>query len=273
MFAISATLVDKYFHVILDYLPKIIGAIFIYIIGIWLINLIVRRLRKVFRKREIEVSLGRFLLDIINIGLKILLTITIIAKLGIETSSLIAAFGAAGLAVGLALQGSLSNFAGGVLIILLKPFKIGDWIEADGVSGTVKEISIFHTRLIDGKNLQVVIPNGGLANTKVINYSIEGQRMDYIPLTVPHGTDILTARKALTELMAAQEGVFTNPAPTVVIDSYQAGGIVLSARFVSSSKDFWRIHFDVLDQMEIKLKSAGISLSAPGLSVNLQNNA
>src|SRR5699024_10500720 len=153
------TVVDRYFQVFLGYLPDIIAAIVILLVGLWLIKVLVKNMRSFFIKRDYDEALRNFLGNVVDIGLKMLLAIIVIAKLGIQTSSLVALFGAAGLALGLALQGSLVNFAGGVIIILLKPFKIGDYIQADGVSGTVKDISIFYTKIVNFNNLLILVPN------------------------------------------------------------------------------------------------------------------
>lgn len=159
-----------------EYGLKILGAILIYIIGSWIIGKLMTAARKIMEKKELEVSLQKFLLNLLKWTLQILLILAILAKLGVETTSFAAILAAAGLAVGMALQGSLSNFAGGVLIMIFKPFKIGDLIEAQGELGVVKEIEIFTTKLIGITNREIIIPNGTLSNGNIINYSTEGTR-------------------------------------------------------------------------------------------------
>jgi len=158
----------------IDYLPTLLGALAILLIGWWVIKLVISYTRKLFNKTDYDQNLENFVLNLLSWTLKILLFIVVVTQLGIETTSLVAVVGAAGLAVGLALQGSLSNFAGGVLIIVLKPFRIGDWIEAQGVSGTVKETTLFYTKLNTFGNQLAVIPNGQLTNDNIINYTVEG---------------------------------------------------------------------------------------------------
>lgn len=267
------SITDRYFHLFLDYLPKIVAAIVIFFIGLWLIKVFVKTLHKIFVKRNYDEALRNFLTNVIDIGLKILLVITVIAKLGIETSSLVAMFGAGALTIGLALQGSLANFAGGVIIILLRPFRIGDWIEADGVSGTVKDVSIFYTKIVNFNNLLILVPNGELSNKKVVNYSIRGKRKDAISIRVSYGTDIAKAREVLLDLVNEQKGVFKKPAPQVVVNELAADSIVLSVRFDTSTADFWRIHWAVLENAERRLNAAGINIAYPRYDVRMLNSA
>ena len=160
---------NGFWELVIEYSPKLISAILILIVGLYAIRFINRLVRRIMVKRELDPTLSKFLADILLWVLRVLLFVTFISKLGIETSSFVAILGAAGLAVGLSLQGSLSNFAGGMLIILFKPFKVGDTIEAQGVIGTVSEIQIFVTRLISGNNQTIFVPNGVLSNGTIIN--------------------------------------------------------------------------------------------------------
>lgn len=262
--------IDRYFHVFLGYLPSIIAAIVIFLIGLWLIKVLVKNLRNLFEKRDYDESLRNFLLQVIDIGLKMLLAIIVIAKLGIETSSLVALFGAAGLALGLALQGSLANFAGGVIIILLRPFKIGDWVEADGVSGTVKDISIFYTKIVNFNNLLILVPNGQLSNNKVTNYTVEGKRKDAITVQVAYGTNIQTAREVLIDLMNEKDGVHEGTGQ-VVVSQLAADGIDLSVRFVADSADFWEIHWHILEFAEARLAEVDIEIPYATRDIRLLN--
>ena len=153
--------------------PKILTALLIFVVGRWIIKFINRLVRKFFQNRDYDETLESFLQSFISISLKVVLAVLVVTQLGVKTSSLVAMIGAAGLAIGLALQGSLANFAGGVLILLFKPFKVGDWISAQGIDGAVKEISIFNTKLNTFGNQVAVIPNGQLANGNIINYNAE----------------------------------------------------------------------------------------------------
>lgn len=259
----------EYFNRFIDYLPSIIGAIVIFLVGLWIIKILVRYLNKVFDKKGYDEALKSFVSSIVSVGLKLLLVIIVIAQLGIATTSLVAVMGAAGLAVGLALQGSLANFAGGVMIILLKPFRIGDWVEAQGVSGSVKEISIFYTKIVTFHNQLAVIPNGQLSNNKVVNYTVEGKRKDAITFRIAYDSDIKKAKEVLMDLMTKQEGTFKDPAPQVVVGELAPDWIALSARFVATTDDFWDVHWFTLENAPDRLKEAGIRIPFPQQDVHL----
>lgn len=271
-FEAVSTLADKYFTQFMEYMPKIVGALVIYLVGLWLIKVLVKYLRKGLDKREYEETLKQFFVNIVDVALRVILTVAVIAQLGIQTTSIVAVFGAAGLAVGMALQGSLSNFAGGVILIILRPFQIGDWVEAGGTSGTVKEVSIFYTKLINVNGLLVVVPNGQLSNNKITNYTVEGKRTDFIKIRVAYGTDIQKAREALVKLMKGLEGVYETPAPRVVVDELAHDFVSLSVQFTSDVSDFWGIHYQVLEQAEVALKEVGVGMSNPRYDIHLLNN-
>ncbi len=261
------SLIDKYFNLFVDYSVKLVLAIVIFIIGIWLIKILQKNLKKLFIRRDYDEALRGFLLSAIDLGLKIILGITVISQLGVATSSLVALLGAAGLAIGLALQGSLANFAGGIMIILMKPFKIGDWIEADGVSGTVKEITIFYTKLVTFHNLLAVIPNGKLSNDQIINYTQLGIRKDKIVFYVHYESDVKKALETLMKLTLEQKGVLKDPAPQVVVDEMTLNAIKLSIRFMASVDVFWDIHWAIMEQAKSRLEEADIKM--PNSSLKL----
>jgi len=252
----------------IDYLPTLLGAIAILVIGWWIIKLIVGYTGKIFQKKDYDKTLENFVLNLLNWALKILLFIVVVTQLGIETTSLVAVVGAAGLAIGLALQGSLSNFAGGVLIIVLKPFKIGDWIEAQGISGTVKETSLFYTKLTTFGNQQAVIPNGQLTNDNIINYTVEGKRKDAITIGISYDSDIKLAKDILMKLMEEQEGIFKDPAPQVVVTELADSAVNLSARFWAANDDFWNCHWFTIEEAKTRLEGEGIGIPFPQRDVH-----
>lgn len=219
-------------------MPGLISAILIFLVGVWVINIFSKALRKFFQRKDYDVTLEKFLYDLINIGLKILLIVLVVTQLGVQTSSLVAILGAAGLAIGLALQGSLANFAGGVLILFFKPFKIEDFIEAQGVTGTVKEISIFTTKLNTFGNQLAVIPNGKISNGNIINYSSENKRRDKIEIGISYKSNIKDAKDTLLELIDSQEKVIKDPAPEIYVSELGESSVTLSLRYWALNDDF-----------------------------------
>ena len=202
-------------------------------------------------------------------ALLILLLISVVGMLGIETTSFIAVLGAAGLAIGLALQGSLSNFAGGVLIILLKPFKLGDWIEVNGISGSVKDISLFYTRLNTFGNQLAIIPNGELSNDNIINYSAEETRRDAITIGISYDSDIKKAREILLNLLQEQQDILKDPSPEIVVTELAESSVNLSVRFWARNEVFWERHFYTIEEAKRRLENAGISIPFPQRDIHL----
>lgn len=258
-------------YTLLNYLPSVVAALIILILGLWVIKFISVRVRKLMTKKELDPGLVGFLSTIISVALKVLLFIVVISKLGVETTSFAAVLAAAGLAVGLALQGSLSNFAGGVLIILLKPFKVGDFIEAQGVSGTVSEISIFYTYLTTIGNQRVVIPNGELSNNKVTNYSTLPIRKNSMAVGISYDSDIKKAREVLLSIVNKDERTLQDPEPQVVVTGLGDNSVDLSLRFWAKQEDYWGLHFDTIEALKVQLEDAGVSFPFPQRDVHLYN--
>ncbi|WP_394334925.1 MULTISPECIES: mechanosensitive ion channel family protein [Arenibacter] len=244
-------------------LPSLGMAILIYFLGSWAIKIINRLVRKFFEKTDYDPSLESFLRSFINIGLKIMLFVLVITQLGVESGSLIAIIGAAGLAVGLALQGSLSNFAGGVLILLFKPFKVGDWISAQGVDGTVREITIFTTKLSTAGNQIAIIPNGQLSNNNIINYNAQSTRRDNITIGIGYDANIKQAREILLQICAENENILKDPAPQVFVAELGDSSVNLSLRFWAETSVFWGAHFHVIEELKYRFDEAGIEIPFP----------
>ncbi len=264
---------EEYAEKLIEFLPNLIAAVLLLIFGWWAINLILGYLKRMFAKKTYDPALQNFALNILNWGLKILLFVTVIGQLGVQTTSFVAILGAAGLAIGLALQGSLSNFAGGVLIILLKPFKIGDWIEVQGVSGSVKDISLFYTKLNTFGNQLAIIPNGEITNDNIINYSGEGTRRDAITIGISYDSNIKLAKDTLLELLEEQEGILKDPAPAVVVTELADSAVNLSVRFWAPNDVFWNCHFYTIEEAKTRLESAGISIPFPQRDVHFFNHS
>ncbi|WP_025614445.1 mechanosensitive ion channel family protein [Cellulophaga baltica] len=246
-----------------DYGPKILGAIAIYLIGSWVIKKLIGAVRKVLTKGNYDESLQSFLLNLLSWGLKIFLIIMVISKLGVETTSFAAILAAAGLAVGLALQGSLSNFAGGVLIMIFKPYKIGDLVEAQGVLGNVKEIEIFTTKLITPQNKLAIVPNGAMANGNIINYTAEGKMRVDTTVGIGYGEDMKKAKEVLLEMLVANPLVLKDPAPSVNVEALADSSVNLAVRPYCKPEDYWDVYFATIEGSKLALDKAKIEIPYP----------
>ncbi|MGJ8732180.1 MAG: mechanosensitive ion channel family protein [Cellulophaga sp.] len=248
---------------VMDYGPKIIMAIIIYLVGSWLIKKLVGVAKKVMSKGNYDESLQKFLLNLVSWGLKIFLIITVISTLGVETTSLAAVIAAAGLAIGLALQGSLGNFAGGVLIMIFKPYKIGDLVEAQGVLGSVKEIEIFTTKLITPQNKLAIVPNGAMANGNIINYTAEGKMRVDTTVGIGYGEDMKKAKQVLLEMLQANPKVLKDPAPSVNVEELADSSVNLAVRPFCKPEDYWDVYFATIEGSKIALDNAKIEIPYP----------
>lgn len=252
--------INKLVKVFINYSPKIIYAFLILIVGLYIIRLINRLVRRIMVKREYELTLSNFLADILLWTMRIVLFVAVIGQLGIGTSSFVAILGAMGLAVGLSLQGSLSNFAGGMLIIMFKPFKLGDFIEAQGVSGTVIEIQIFVTKLTTTNNQIIFVPNGALSNGNIINYSAAGTRRANIEFTVSYDSDLKQVKEILQSILEKDVRILKEPAPGVVVTGLVDNGVRMAIRPWAKNEDFWDMYSDVLQTMKELLDEEGLEI-------------
>lgn len=261
---------DQIVEKAIDFLPGLIGAIITLFVGLWLIKIINKLVRKFFDNKEYDVTLEKFMADLIDWSLKILLFVLVITQLGVATTSLVALIGAAGLAIGLSLQGSLANFAGGVLILLLKPFKVGDWISAQGVEGTVKEISIFNTRMTTFGNQLAIIPNGKLSNDNIVNYSAEGIRREAMTWRISYDCNIKMAKEILLGLVNEQENVLhdPHPEPMIVVGELADSSVNLSLRYWATNDNFWALRWFVLEEGKKRLAAQGIVIPFPQRDVH-----
>ncbi len=246
-----------------EMVPSLVTALLILVLGLWIIRLINKMVRRFFDHKDYDPALESFLQSFISIALKILLFVLVIAQLGVKSTSLVAIVGAAGLAIGLALQGSLSNFAGGVLILLFKPFKVGDFISAQGVDGTVKEINIFYTKLNTFGNQLAIIPNGDLSNNNIVNFSAEETRRDKITAGIGYGSDIKKAKDILLKICEEHENILKEPAPEVYVAELADSSVNLSLRFWARNEHFWAAHWYVMEQMKLRFDKAGIEIPFP----------
>jgi len=247
---------------IMEYGSRLLLALLTLAIGWWVINKVTYRLGKLLALRNADLALQGFISSLANIILKILLIVSVASMIGIETTSFVAAIGAAGLAIGLALQGSLANFAGGVLILLFRPFRIGDWIEAQGVAGTVDSIQIFHTVLRTGDNKTVILPNGSLSNGIITNTNRQPTRKVVFDVGVDYDADLQKARNVLLEL-AQDPRVHQDPAPQAVVSTLGDSSITVSLRLWTKTADYWDVMFMLNEQARDRLKAEGIDIPFP----------
>ncbi|WP_445714838.1 mechanosensitive ion channel family protein [Flavobacterium sp.] len=248
---------------ILEYSPKFIVAVIILLVGLWATSFITKTAKKIMLKRNVEVTLSTFIGNVIFWTLRILLFVTVISKLGIETSSFVAILGAAGLAIGLSLQGSLSNFAGGILIILFKPFRIGDFIEAQSVSGTVQDIKIFSTVITSPDNKQIVIPNAALSNGVIINYTVNGIRRVDLEISVDYSTDLQLAKNTLENILKSIPEVLAEPEAAVFINNLASSSIDFAVRPFTKNENYWKVKSEVLERTKKKFDELGIEIPYP----------
>jgi len=257
--------IKELINLLWEIFPNLVSALILGFVGWWVIKLINIGVAKFFEKKDYDRTLETFLEDFINNGLKVLLFVMVITQVGVETSSLIAMLGAAGLALGLALQGSLSNFAGGILILIFKPFKVGDFISAQGSEGTVKQITVFNTKLVTFGNQEVIIPNGNLSNDKITNYSSEGVRRENLVIGISYSSSIQKAKDLILELCAADENILTEEGKEamVVVTELADSSVNLSVRYWTTTETFWPTKFKMIENIKAVFDREGIEIPFP----------
>ena len=259
---------EAWLPVVLEYSGKLTLALVTLLIGWWLVGKLTNSIGSLLDMRQVDRALGSFIRSLVGIVLKVLLLVSVASMIGVETTSFIAVIGAAGLAIGLALQGSLANFAGGVLIMLFRPFRAGDWIEAQGVSGSVDSIQIFHTTLKTADNKVVIVPNGSLSNGHITNYSREPKRRVDINVGIDYSSDIKKARDVLLEI-AKDPRVHSDPAPVVFVTGLGDSAVNLSMRVWVATPDYWPVTFANTEQTKERMDEAGIGIPFPQRVVHL----
>lgn len=248
---------------------QLLTALIVWFIGAWIIKKFVKLLDVAMTKKKVELTLHQFLLSIFNITLKAILVIIFASMVGIETASLIAMLGAAGLAVGLALQGSLSNFAGGILILFFKPFKAGDVIDAQGYVGTVDEIQIFNTIIRTLDNQRVIIPNGLLSNGCVKNVFVEKTRRVDMTFGISYDDDLTKAKAILKEICDGDERILKDPETDIFISAHADSSINILVRPWVLSEDYWAVHFDTIEAVKLAFDKQGITIPYPQRDVHI----
>lgn len=262
---------DWFVNVVLLYTPKVLAAIGILIAGIVGIKLIKMVITRIMKKRNMDPTAVKFLLDILTWVLNIMLFVIVIGQLGVETSSFVAILGAAGLAIGLSLQGSLSNFAGGLLIIIFKPFKAGDYIEAQGEGGTVNEIQIFATKLTTPSNQVIYIPNGSLSNGNIKNYSKELTRRAEIIVGAGYGSNLKHVKDVLAGIVENETKILNEPAPIIRVKALADNSVNFQLLVWATNEDYWQMLSDVQENVKIQFDAEGIEIPFPQRDIVIRN--
>lgn len=255
--------------IVTTYGPKLVAAILVLVIGLWVVKIISKVVRTLLKKSSVDVSLEGFLVSLISILLKVMVYISALGMLGIEMTSFIAILGAAGLAVGMALSGTLQNFAGGVMILLFKPFKVGDFIEAQGYMGSVKQIQIFVTMLTTPDNKTILIPNGPLSNGSLTNFSAQATRRVDLTYGIGYGDDIDKAYEVLKRLIDEDERILKDPEPFMALSELADSSVNIVVRLWVNAPDYWGVHFRMNEQVYKTFDKEGLSIPFPQRDVHI----
>ncbi len=256
---------------LLGFFWDVLICIAIYIVARWIIRYIDRLLKRLFERRSVEISLGKFIRSLVRAALYVIVVITIVRKLGIDTSSFVALLASVGVAIGMALSGTLQNFAGGVMILLLRPFRIGDYVQTQGIEGSVKEIKLFNTVINTVDNKLITLPNGPIVNNIINNFSAESRRRVDMSVSISYGDDFDAARAAILEILNSDERIEKEPAPFVALGSLGESSVNITIRVWAKSGDYWGIYHDMLARFYKELPAKGINFPYPHLDVSVKN--
>lgn len=256
----------------LSFCVSLMGALAFLFIGFWVSKLIVKALRKMMVRKNSDPGLISFVSSLANIALKIMIIISVMGMVGIQMTSFIAVLGAAGIAIGMALQGTLSNFASGVMILIFKPYKVDDYIEAQGVAGVVKEIQIFNTIITTVDNKTIIVPNSALATNLLTNYSKQDKRRVDWTVGVTYGTDFKVARDSIMRILEADSRILKDPAPFISIIELADSSVNIVVRVWVNTPDYWDVFFDFNNKVYATFNEEGIEFPFPQMDVHLKNN-
>lgn len=259
-------------NIVYGYGPKLLLAIVTFIVGLYLIGSITKAVDKLMQRKKWDPSLCSFFKTFLSVSLKVLLVITVAGMVGVATTSFIAVLGAAGLAVGLAFQNTLSNFAGSVLLLVFRPFKVGDLIEVDGRLGIVKEIQIFCTQMVTLDNKRVIIPNGKLASETIINLSTEDIKRIDLTFGIGYDDDLKKAKSVLNTIIAADSRVLSEPAPQVAVSELADSSVNFVFRPWVKTEDYWDVYFQMVENVKLEFDKEGISIPYPQQDIHIKTN-
>ena len=269
--AAAGGLVERIVNIGIEYGPRLIGAIIVLILGFWVASAITKATGRMMEKRHVDASLIPFLKNLVSILLKVLVIISVLGMVGIQMTSFIAILAAAGLAVGMALSGTLQNFAGGVMILIFRPFKVGEFIDAQGYMGTVKEISIFYTILNTPDKKVIVIPNGPLSTGPLTNFSREPQRRVDWKFGMAYGDDMENFKTAISEFINEDERILKEPEPFIGLSELADSSVNFAVRVWVNAEDFWSVYFDMNEKVYKRFGDYNLNIPFPQMDVHVHN--
>ncbi|WP_251359358.1 mechanosensitive ion channel family protein [Kangiella sp. TOML190] len=252
-----------------QYAPKLAMAIIVFIVGLMVIRMITGAMKRLFKRKDFDETLERFLVSLTGMILKVLLIVTVISMLGVQMTSFVAILGGAGLAIGMALSGTLQNFAGGVMLLIFRPYKVGDVIEAQGHVGKVEEIQIFNTVLLTPDNKTIIIPNSPISTNSIVNYSKEGSRRIDFTIGIGYDDDIDRAKEVIMGVITQDKRVHQDPAPFIAVSELADSSVNFTLRVWSEVSNYWGIYFDNLEAIKKALDANNISIPYPQTDVHL----
>ena len=262
-------LTETVFAMLTAHSPSLLGALVTLIVGWWMVGMVTRGIGAALSKGGMEDTLKNFLMSLTGAGFKAIVLITVAGMIGIETTSFIAVLGAAGLAVGLALQGSLANFAGGVLILIFRPYKVGDFIQGGGETGTVRSIEIFNTVMTTADNKKIIVPNAAISNATITNFSAMDTRRVDIVFGVGYGDDLRHAKSVLEEIIRKDERILVDPEPQIVVSALGDSAVDITTRSWVKAADYWGVFFDLTEEVKLSFDEQGISIPYPQQDLHL----
>lgn len=257
----------------MDLLFRLITAALIFYVGRWLARVLTNLLENVLNRAKVDPTLSKFVRNLLYFGLLVFVAIAALSRLGVETTSLVAVIGAAGLAVGLALQGSLSNFAAGVLLIIFKPFRVGDFIEAAGAKGTVQEIQIFNTVLHSPDNVRIIIPNSQVTGANIANYTANDKRRVDLVVGISYGDDIAKAKQVITSVLLSDKRVLRDPVLVVAVLGLGDSSVNIAVRPWVKADDYWPTYFDLTENIKVSLEQNGLSIPFPQRDIHIRTGS
>ncbi len=254
----------------INYGVKLIGALVIFFVGKWVANFIVKLTKRLMERSKVEATLASFLSDLVFISLMVLVILASLSTLGVKMTSFVAIVGAATLAIGLALQNNLSNIGAGVVLMLFRPFKVGDFVELAGATGSVEKISLFNTELTTPDNRKIIVPNSNIIGNNIINYSAKDTRRIDLIIGIGYDDDIKTAKETLNEILISDGRILKDPAPTVAVSELGDSSVNFAVRPWVKSGDYWNVYFDLLEKIKLTFDEKGIGIPYPQMDVHVK---